>query len=92
MKYIKSFEMINNYNLKFNVGDYIVCNWSDNKLSKIIKINDTPNRNWDYVIQNLIEDADFGEYRIDQEQIERYMTKEEINKYNSIKNMIKFNI
>jgi hypothetical protein len=92
MKHIKAFE---NYKptLIYKVGDYIVANWAYNKLCKITGL--IPKGHWDYEITALIKPSpttNFIEDFMDQDQIERYMTKEEILEFETKINSLKYNL
>ena len=91
MKHIKLFE---NYDeLTYKTGDYVLCNWKYNKLSKIIFANTNDPRTYDYLVESLIESTGLFEIdMIDEEQIERKLNTEEILKFDIMKNTEKYNI
>lgn len=91
MKHIKIFEKYKP-KLTYKVGDYIVANWAYNKLSKITGL--IPEGYWDYKITTLITTpkTNFIEDVMDQDQIERYMTKEEILEFETKINAQKYNL
>jgi len=81
--------------LSYKVGDYVLCNWKYNKLSKIISVINIDNkkRSYDYFIEYLIDDTKlFKKDMIGEEQIERKMTEDEIFKYDMIQNSNKYNL
>lgn len=104
MKYIKTYEYINlDY---YNIGDYVIGNWGNNKLSKIIDISNTnahTDRFKKYKVKTLIDDekripktlesdGTFLYHYIDDDQIERKATQEEIEIFDLTGHSKKYNL
>jgi len=96
MKYIKTFEDSQS-EVKYKIGDYVILSESDWMVKPFVKIldhwwNDEANMD-DYEAEAILdEDSGIGKVIICDDDIERKMTPEEIEKFELEKSAQKYNL
>lgn len=94
MKYIKTYELFDNY-LDYKKDDYVYVTGYPNfdNLAKISLANNTSKKNWDYLM--CAREINTGKYEysyIDESDIDRKLTPDEINEYEARKDIDKYNL
>jgi hypothetical protein len=92
---ITKFKIFENINLKYKINDYVyVVGYPDTDgYCKILSVNKKlNNRTWDYMIEAYGDNNNFWKSYIDESDIERELTPDEIEKYEAKKDAIKYNI
>lgn len=93
MKYLKKFE---NINLKYKIHNYVYVIGYPNMdgYCKILMVNKKLNsRSWDYMVEAYDNKKNvFWKSYIDEDDIVRELTPDEINDYEIKKNAVKYNI
>lgn len=94
MKYLKKFE---NENLKYKKDDYVfIVGYPEfDNISKICLSNSKPSkkRGWDYLVNTFYKiTGESAVMYIDESDIDRKLTSEEIYEYEAKKDMTKYNL
>ena len=93
---IKKFKIFENNELKYKVNDYVYVYAGSNyyyKYCKIKMVNDKPgNRSWDYKAYVYVEDVGFYISYVEEYDITRKMTDQEIEEFEIREKLITYNL